>query len=213
MPLSLNIPFFQRNEARQKGVQWDALNKTWYVPDEFNEALLRFEKWFAVEKPDLIIPGGPILISAPTNCPHCNRRTVVFGLGTAGAYTNQSLPSSKEWVYDFEWGHIFGIREMDKGIQRVLKSECPNFYKDKSYLYGGKFWINHCDHCGRQISDDLLYRYNGSALFCPPDRAATIDIFTKDLEMDYFTCYRGTRNFYWDMYNLYNWVFDRESNS
>jgi hypothetical protein len=210
MPLSLNVPFYQRHEARREGAQWDAQNRAWYVADEDQEEFWRFEKWFPIRNPDLIIPGGPILIWSTLPCPRCKQNTTVFSLGTDGAYTKPSWPSSKEWIYDFEWGYILSIQEMDKQIQALLKRECPHFYKDKVDLHGGNYWINHCGHCGSQISDDLLYRFDHTGLFCPAVWGDTENIFIKNLELEYFTCYKADCDFYWDMYYLYMWVSDRE---
>lgn len=204
MPLALNVPWYQNRQIRETDAQWDALNKTWYVPDDFCEEYHRYEKWFPLKRPDLIIPGGPILISSPADCPHCDKKTTVFGLGTDGGYTKPIWPPSEDWVYDFQWGFISSIKDMDNRIQTLLKKECPNFYKDND-MYGGRYWINHCDRCGHQISDELLYTFDETGLFCPPDSASAKNISIKNIEMDFFTCYKASRNGYWDMHYLYMW--------
>lgn len=33
MPLKINVPYSEKNLAKEKGAFWDKDNKTWFVPD------------------------------------------------------------------------------------------------------------------------------------------------------------------------------------
>jgi hypothetical protein len=207
MILPLKIPWYQKWQAEPLEAVYQSETKLWFIPDEANEELLNYERWFPVKNADLILPGPPILFSAPLTCQHCHYQTIVFGLGTDGAYTRSHSPD--EWIYDFEWGHIGDIREVDKRLARQLKKHCPNYYPDREKYSRLSYWTNHCDHCGKQISEYFLNSYDNSTAFCPPDREAARNVDVIELEPECFTFYRATRSNYWGMYYLYVWANER----
>lgn len=43
MPIKINVPYSEKDFAKEKGAFWDKEQKTWYVPDHINPNL--FSKW------------------------------------------------------------------------------------------------------------------------------------------------------------------------
>ncbi len=46
----LDVPFREKDQAKQLGARWDATSKKWYVPAELSEEIERFQKWLPTEE-------------------------------------------------------------------------------------------------------------------------------------------------------------------
>ena len=46
----LDVPFREKDQAKQLGARWDAASRKWYVPAELSEEIERFQKWLPVQQ-------------------------------------------------------------------------------------------------------------------------------------------------------------------
>lgn len=52
MPLKINVPYSEKDLAKEKGAFWDKDNKTWFVPD-YKDINLFFQ-WIDTDKVSII---------------------------------------------------------------------------------------------------------------------------------------------------------------
>jgi hypothetical protein len=73
--LILNVPFEEKDEAKQRGARWDPAARTWYAPPGLPGG--RFARWLP---PRLDGPRSPArLLLFPTRCWRCDADTTAIG--------------------------------------------------------------------------------------------------------------------------------------
>lgn len=88
------------------------------------------------------------------HCPLCDRRTRVFAL---------ALPARHELRVEGRWqsvpanAFIFHISRLPRGVSGGLAVLTPDFRLARAKNRRETHWANHCQHCGRELSDDELH--------------------------------------------------------
>jgi hypothetical protein len=164
-PIDLNVPYHEKDDAKRLGARWDAVRKTWFLPDGTNVA--PFRRWLT-EQPDINIRCSSYFIAQSTRiCWHCDRHTFVFSF---------LLPRGHEaWLNSDEfvgWEHqasaaiVYYTTHIPSTVQAQMKSLTANYRKDFSKTTQTFYWMNHCEHCGMKQGDFELFEEFDTP-FCP----------------------------------------------
>ena len=80
MPLKINVPFKDKDEAKAKGAFWDAESKTWYVPKhkEYND----FLPWINSSNFSIIAQAPFFIAVNKRTCWKCSELTTVVSLAS-----------------------------------------------------------------------------------------------------------------------------------
>jgi len=169
MPLKINVPFSEKDLAKEKGAFWDNENKTWFVPDYKDINL--FSKWIDNEKVTLIAKAPFWLALVQKTCWKCKNITEVI-----------ALASNKFLIFDYsdddddlqEWfmQDYFSFFNMPTYIERevsdIISSRYPFFKLGFSKTVNGTYWANHCKFCNVLQGDFFMHEEPGGE-FSPID--------------------------------------------
>jgi hypothetical protein len=106
-------------------------------------------------------------------CRHCAQRTRVLAL---------ALPPNHEMLTEDEWrtvdasAFLFYVTELPQAVRRWLLQLSPLFRLAMCTDAAGPYWANHCEHCGRIVSDDELHCEPGGFMPSTADQAETIQL-------------------------------------
>lgn len=151
--LFLNVPYEQKDRAKNLGAQWNPTRKKWFVNDRSEYA--KFIEWingFIVVKDSFFIVEGKRL------CWKCRRETKVYAVGIRSEdIIDLKRPNNsvqKDTGYDL---HIWSI---DEDIPKEIKSDLSKKYgcKNKySYTERRTYFANTCSHCDSLQGDFFLH--------------------------------------------------------
>jgi Domain of unknown function (DUF5710) len=95
-PTDLNVPFHERDDAKRLGARWDAVRKTWFLPDCAVTAL--FTKWLPQQSDINLRCTSYFIAQSVRTCWHCGRDSHVFSfLLPRGHETRQESDESAHW--------------------------------------------------------------------------------------------------------------------
>lgn len=158
----LNVPFSDKDEAKQLGARWDPEAKRWYVPENLSPA--SFERWAPTHNNLLLMLAPVWLLESESSCWKCQRRSPVFCLACSDVRDAQD---DREGAYedDEEVLLISDMASVDSRIQRWLRELAPDYRPDWSKTQDARVWMNHCAHCGAKMGDFYLHSEPGGAFF------------------------------------------------
>ena len=159
----LNVPFAEKDDARELGARWDPDVKRWYAPEGI--ALHPFARWHADTVADAMLMVAPILLlQAWSNCWKCKGRSPVFCLACSDVRdTRDDRPDES---YDGDLLLISDVTTVDERILRHLRRRAPDYRPDWSATKGSRCWMNHCRDCGAKMGDFHLHSEPGGPFFC-----------------------------------------------
>jgi DNA polymerase-3 subunit epsilon len=164
MPTDLNVPFTEKDQAKNLGARWDADRRVWYAPDGVD--LSPLARWIPAQPADAgktllwrtILSTRFLLARSFTSCWKCAQRTEVFALVIPPNHTVIDRLSGPMATKVSEY--IDGIPTVLKYTQRIsneatdyLASVAPRYRKDFSKTTQSIYWANHCEMCDALIGD------------------------------------------------------------
>jgi len=78
LPLLLNVPFSEKDEAKSLGAKWNSQLKKWYVDNKVEYH--KFRKWFHNEDTDLIVSDCLYIAVGNHTCFKCQKDIKVVSL-------------------------------------------------------------------------------------------------------------------------------------
>lgn len=159
----LNVPFAEKDSARELGARWDPEIKRWYVPEHM--AVQPFARWHSGGAPaDAMLMIAPILLlEAVATCWKCRRRSPVFCLACHDVReTGDARPSDP---HNEELLLISDLTAVDGRIQQHLRALAGDYCPDWSGTKGIRCWMNHCRDCGAKMGDFFLHCEPGGPFF------------------------------------------------
>jgi hypothetical protein len=95
-PADLNVPFHEKDDAKRLGARWDAVRRTWFVPDCTDTA--PFAKWLPQQSDINLRCTSYFIAQSVRACWHCHRDSRVFSfLLPRGHQTRQDSDESVYW--------------------------------------------------------------------------------------------------------------------
>ena len=165
MPLFLNVPYAQKEQAKAAGARWNPEVKKWYVSDRRN-----YHKCLAWIDGDAIICNQIYIVEGMHTCFRCQRPTRVVGFAFETFY---ELGDDTMEYFDDE----IHIGYINSKLPEALAAELQKRYNyfwgysntTKSYTYG-----NHCQNpaCGVLQGNWFVFDEVDSPFFIDGPRSA-----------------------------------------
>ena len=116
-----------------------------------------------------------------TACPHCGVATLLTALAVGAGHEIRD-EESDDWETVAAHALNFYITAVSVPVHRQLRRLAPNFKFVADEVTGFAGWVNHCEHCGRLVDDDLLHVEPGGQGFvpCGEDQAAHVFLMAVD---------------------------------
>jgi hypothetical protein len=166
MPFKLNVPFSDKDLAKNKGAFWDADQKTWFVPD--HKDINDFVAWFNLDEIGTIIKT-PFYIALNTrDCWKCGAETTMISLYSDNFYNldYENDETENQIFQKVEAKSFFSdITYLDNTISTFLTQNFSFFKFGYSKTIGGKYWANHCEKCNSLQGDFFNHSEPGGAFF------------------------------------------------
>lgn len=169
MPLKINVPYAEKELAKEKGAFWDKENKTWFVPDHKDINL--FSNWIDTKKISLIAKAPFWLGVAQKTCWKCGNTTEVIAFASNNFLTydySDDDHDSQEWSIQDYFSFFSMPNYIEKEIIDIIHSRYPFFKLGFSKTINGKYWANHCKHCDALQGDFFMHEEPGGE-FSPVD--------------------------------------------
>lgn len=172
--VDLMVPFAEKDQAEQLGARWDAVHKTWFVPEGLDAAA--FSQWLP-RKVNIGIRASSYLVAETlTECWRCHELTRVYALILpAGHETLESGDDDTDsyWYQHTEAALVLYVTDLPQVVAAQMTSRSPRYRIDFSKTTQSSYWMNHCEHCGMKQGDFGLYCEPGGAFFPMDERAAS----------------------------------------
>ena len=139
MPLKINVPYAEKDLAKEKGAFWDKENKTWFIPDHIN----LFSKWIDTEKVSLIAKVPFWLGVTQKTCWKCNNITEVIAFVSNNflIYDYSDDDSDiKEWFFQDYFSFFSSPNYIDKEVLDIVCSRYPFFKLGFSKTVNGVYF-------------------------------------------------------------------------
>ncbi|WP_340162557.1 DUF5710 domain-containing protein [Ruminiclostridium sufflavum] len=149
IPLLLNIPYSEKDEAKALGAFWDNERKKWYAKNKYDYP--KFKKWILKDIDfATIICDHIYIVVGKKECFKCHRQTTVIGLGLEKYYEISEEPifgNDKTHWYYYKDIHIASeLSPLPENLLAYLKNQY-NYYKSYSKTMESECYANHCEHC------------------------------------------------------------------
>lgn len=170
MSLYLDVPYFEKEEAKQLGAKWDPRVKKWYT-DAYPEDYVKFAKWILKDTDDVIIATEYLyLIEGVQSCWKCGQKTAVVGLGIGEHIHMYGDPDDPQIEIvedeDCEEVHLAWVDKEDDIPPKLLRYMKEHYSVRVGYskTLGRGSFANHCSCCGALQGNWFLFQEPDSPL-------------------------------------------------
>ena len=170
----LEVPFAEKDKARNLGGRWLPQVKRWFVPTGMD--LEPFRAWLNPRTSDILhIPSDIYIAEGAKKCRKCHVANSVYAIGVK--------PADLTSIDDGEMPFILldSVEQMPPALSQHLLKACPHYKRDYSKTANLTYYMNHCAHCGSSFGDFYLHNEPGGT-FCPTEKeeAAKIRLFSTE---------------------------------
>ncbi len=188
MRIGLNVPYEEKDEAKELGAKWDADNKLWYVPDGIDHTL--FSKWLCIDNLPNFKANSYWIAETMSECWKCESSMKYVGLlldynherlenivdEDAGfkpediqtkAYQEwENSIESVRWVRQKLKAMPFYLKLIDNTVLARIKLINTDYFMDYSKHMDCSYFMNHCHKC-LMIQGDFHVFQEPDGPFCP----------------------------------------------
>jgi hypothetical protein len=171
MPLYLQVPYEEREQAKKLGGIWDNGRKQWYVLNKNNYQ--KFLRWYPyLDGYDDILCDWVYIVRTKYKCPKCNKNTSVIAFAIQNHFEVEVTKSGKIKKWDYhdefirliqrEYEVLFGSDEEQRNHNRF-----ENYLRNRfGYYYeSSNCYANHCWECGAVLEFSLLHEIPGGPFY------------------------------------------------
>lgn len=167
MPLLLNVPYCEKDQAKSLGAKWSTELKRWYVTDRKDYS--KFVRWL---DGNTVVCDQIYLVEGMKTCYACKKmtRVICFGIEKCFDISLQEDELSSKTIH---------LASIGAGIPSALAEELKKRYDYKrgfSKTVGYSYNANHCCHCKRMQGNYFLFDEVDSPFFV--DGKATAEKLT-----------------------------------
>lgn len=149
MSLFLNVPYSEKDEAKDLGARWNPTKKKWYVNSRRD--YYKFKKWILGDDEEAyILCDYFYIITGQHNCFKCKKNTTVIGFGVENYFDvcdDEIYDTDDPFCYNSGEIHIASeIEGFSQGFYSYLKNTY-NYFESFSNTLGMNCLANHCQHC------------------------------------------------------------------
>lgn len=171
--INLKVPFAEKDEAKSLGARWDKDLKTWYVPDGVDASL--FAKWLHApvaisNEPKYAIHSPHYFIACShTACWKCGEQTKVFAFILPEEHQEYVFPEFEGeegyWSRYQAIGTMSNVIGLEISVWKRLQTFTQLYKPAYSRQAGGRYFMNHCEHCNATQGDFFMHSEPGGAFF------------------------------------------------
>ncbi|MBA0215769.1 DUF5710 domain-containing protein [Pectobacterium brasiliense] len=201
--LILNVPFSEKDDAKQKGARWDPELKKWYVPT--GKSSLQFIPWipeltdnkkyhlfneyyFIGENERLCWKCGELISLFAFCLPRGHKYLTIDYLDP----DDEAIEDSSEWSYYdnslfrgesdgtcYSWSTspcfsgVANITEVTPRALGYIRHFTTNWRPGNSKMAGYSYYANHCPHCSRLQGDFMIFSEPGGAFLPSSQKEAS----------------------------------------
>lgn len=153
MKIMLNVPYAEKDEAKQQGAKFDWQAKTWYC-DNLNNIKL-FSKWLDGTN---ILCENLYILQVNRECYRCGKKFEVLLLATDRSYALED---------DYQLNTNTQILTYLKWMPRKLADylEDLRYYPSYSKTVDSSYYMNHCSNCKCTQGDYFLHEVPNEAIY------------------------------------------------
>jgi hypothetical protein len=160
--IDLQVPFYEKDEARRLGARWDPAQKVWYVPANVDAALL--QKWFPRPLTTNIRASLFFLATSTRDCWRCAAVSrvvaIVLPAGHEVLYVDDD-PADEHWELSEMPVVLSYVGYLTEAVAARLRPLASHYRVDFSHTTGTSYWMNHCEHCAAKLGDfDTICEYD-----------------------------------------------------
>lgn len=187
MRIDLEVPFYQKDEAKKLGARWDRRRQLWYVPEGVDP--LPFTRWMTLfEEEGELHPNlrakSYFIAQARLSCWHCKQLTRLYAFILPAGYEALDVADQPQ---DMEW-HAYPrptllsyISLLPDNAEKAITTLTLQYWFDRSKTICGSYWMNHCEHCNTKQGDFYGIEDFGSA-FQPTSAEEAREIFLREIK-------------------------------
>ncbi len=197
--LFINVPYLEKDEAKQLGAKWNPTKKMWYIENKYN--YLNFSKWIQPQG-ELVIIKNLYLIEGIRTCFKCKHSTRVICF----AY-DQHLNLDDFYKEDYTIHEInekikyetnnqdliltLHINPIPEHVEDFIKSQQYNFKLRSSRTTGLKNRSNCCEQCDVLQGDFYLLEVDSPFYIEEPNDVSKLKIYKFQLKEDIIVSSEG----------------------
>lgn len=154
MPVLLNVPYTEKEEAKALGAKWDPKLTKWYAVWDYP----KFKKWILWKKDYVFVISNYVYIVEGTRkCYKCHKNTPVIGFGYDKMWSIGKDPEMDRYYHDKEnLGLVPRFNPMPPELL-ILVQKTYNFKKAYSRMARESYWGNCCEFCKSLQGDFFLF--------------------------------------------------------
>lgn len=163
MPLKINVPYNEKDIAKSKGAFWNTEQKTWFVPDHMD--INNFLHWIDTKNVSTIAKSPFIAVNSK-QCYKCTEITTVIALASDDFYYLDYDDNDNEKWFQTQYFSFFHMPVyINTEVTSLLNKLFPQFKIGYSKALGGRYWANHCEHCGALQGDWHMHSEPNGAFY------------------------------------------------
>lgn len=187
MPIKLNVPFNQKDEAKKLGAIWIPDVKIWVIPDSIGN-INPFKPWLPLPSLGGCIIKYPYFVAKDNRkCWKCHKETPLIAFGSKNYFTTAfNSPKDALWEKYNHPAFFRDINSIDSDLINILKKKFPFFQSTYSKTLKKNVWVNTCIHCQTIQGDN--YNFDRGGPFHGHNGNGLDNIKTERLELrfDYY---------------------------
>jgi hypothetical protein len=180
----INVPYAEKNLAKENGAKWDPQKKSWFIPREIDH--IYFQQWIKKENisetsDNNIRSSGFFVAESLEFCWKCKLITPVFAFLLPENHTETEYDEDEEktiWVSADYKTFISFTDTLSEQPKKIIGKFSSHYYFDFSKKSSSGYYMNHCKNCGSKLGDFYMHSEPGGA-FDPmtPKEASKIKLY------------------------------------
>ncbi|WP_425390791.1 DUF5710 domain-containing protein [Ekhidna sp.] len=166
MPLKIDVPFKDKDEAKARGAFWEAELKTWYVPN--HKKYDDFLQWINSDDFSIIAQTPFYIAKNQRKCWRCSELTTVVSLASNRFFELDYLNEGGNdeaiaWFPQNYFTFFSSPTYINKETIDLISQKFPFYKLGFSKTINGKYWANHCEKCNSLQGDFFNHNEPGGA--------------------------------------------------
>ncbi|KTD34695.1 DNA primase TraC [Legionella moravica] len=162
----INVPYSEKDLAKELGAKWDPIKKSWYVPHGLNQS--NFEKWTPqnnAKNADANIRSvGFFIVESLESCWKCKQGTPVFAFLLPENHQTKEYEDEDDeendnmiWI-DRNYKSIVSFASfMNEKCIEIIHRFTSCYYFDFSKQSSESYYMNHCKNCNSKLGDFFMH--------------------------------------------------------
>lgn len=155
MPVLLNVPYIEKEEAKALGAKWDPKIKKWYAVKDYT----KFVKWIGIKEDQFMVnvfSDYIYIVEGMIECYKCHKMTPVIGFSFYHSWdVDIDLDLSDEYIHEKSYTVVIGRFDPMPPELIALVQKSFNFKKYPRMMKDGYLWGNYCEHC-KSLQRDIF---------------------------------------------------------